>query len=143
MIKFKKILFLLTVVIISSGTLCIGEDEMSAKVNLVEKLGLVNITKIVIEKEPFAKKNSGRKFTIKRKSEIRKILTELAVLEKESICDCEPEYKIMFYKKDLFIEIGYQGYADHYYLRYKTDEKEEQAKPSKEFYDIINELITR
>jgi hypothetical protein len=116
-----------------------GSGMKNESVNLVERFNLYEIDKIEIKGEDFDKEVREKIFILDKKPEIDKLIEGLKSVENQPLCDCKPRFRLLLYKQEqLILDLGFQNYDDHYYLRYKN---EEQFVPDKEFLESLNNLI--
>ena len=118
-----------------------GEAIMKEeKIDLIEKFKLYAIDKIEIKGESFDKEVKGKIFIVAEKSKVEKIINNIKFVNKSSLCDCRPRFKILFYNQEqIVLDLGFQNYENHYYLRYRNDE---QFIPSKDLFDYLNNIVT-
>lgn len=110
---------------------------MTNNINLVTKYSLYNTSKIIIYKNLNANELICE---IEDKKIIDDLMIQLQAVERVGLCDCRPEYTLVFIGPDYQeLVFGYQNYPDHFYLRYSGQDREEQYLPSKEFYNLLNE----
>lgn len=140
-IKYKVFFVSMIFILSFSANTYAGEGNRMEKdlVNLVAKFNLDGIDRIKIRGEDFDKEVKGKVFIVDKKPEIDKIVNSLRSVKSQPLCDCKPRFKLLLYNQGQFIlDLGFQNYDDHYYLRYKN---EEQFVPDKEFLEFLNNLI--
>ncbi len=120
-------------------------EVINKEIDLVKKLNLNKIDKIIIITEKFALTYTSLiNKEITDESIIYSFTDTLRLLKEIPVCDTRPQYTITFYKNAQQIaSFGFFIDGDWYFIRLDSKDGQKDYKPGRDFVEIWNKLSTK